>query len=145
MSFNKSNIEEQQRNIHLADDQEQPNPDKIWEDVIGLLEQREAWCDRTKYQGYDKTKFVNKMKDIFTELYYKTPTIFEKCCDGDFENEDEVEKLEYMLDMTRELRKNPSKKNYDNVTKKVGERFADEYVNPVLNKLNEDKKIVEED
>ena len=145
MSFNKINLEEQQRDIHLADYNEQPNPDKIWEDVIGLLEQREAWCEHTNYKGYDKNKFVDKMKDKYSELYYKTPTIFEKCCDGDFENDDEVEKLEYMLDMTRKLRKDPSKKNYDNMTKTVGERFANEYVNPILNKLNSDKKIVEEE
>lgn len=143
MSLDYKSIQEQQKNIHLSDESEQPNPDKIWEDVIGLIECRENWDNKTEFINYDKQKFVNEMKDKFDELYFKTPTIFEKCCNGDFDDESEIEKLEYMLEMTRQLRLNSSKENYDNITKKVGEKIANEYVNPVLDKINSDKKITE--
>lgn len=135
MSLDYKSISEQQKNIHLADNSEQPDPDKIWTDVIELIECREKWIEHTEFLGYDKQKFVNEMKDKFEELYFKTPTIFEKCCNGDFENESEFDKLEYMLDMTRKIRQNSSKDNYDNITKIVGEKFADEYINPLVDKM----------
>ena len=42
-----------------------------------------------------------------------------------------------MIEMSKKIQKDPS--SFDNVNKEIGKKFADEYVNPIVEKLNKEK------
>ena len=118
-------------------------PDEIWDVVISLMEEREKWTNKEKYQNLSKNDFIKIMMKDFEELYHFAPTLFEKCCVGDFEKEDEFNKLVYMLEMVKVIENKED--TYENVNKRVGEKFAEEYVNPIVEKLEEKRKKEEEE
>jgi len=49
-----------------------------------------------------------------------------------------MDKLKYMLDMIRSM--GEKKTTYENASKEVGQRFADEYVKPLVDKLEREKR-----
>ncbi len=49
-----------------------------------------------------------------------------------------MDKLKYMLDMMRTM--GEKKTTYENASKEVGQRFADEYIKPLVDKLENEKK-----
>jgi len=113
-------------------------PDEVWNDVIALIENREKWSVNQKFRGFNKNDFIRQMMRDFENLYSFCPTLFEKCCEGDFEQEDEFNKLVYMLEMMRKIENKED--TFENVNKKVGEKFAEEYINPIVDKLEEKRK-----
>jgi hypothetical protein len=118
-------------------------PDEVWTDVIALIENREQWSINKKFRGFNKPQFIKQMMIDFENLYSFCPTLFEKCCEGDFEQEDEFDKLVYMLDMMRKIENKED--TFENVNKSVGKKFADEYINPIVDKLEEKRKKEEEE
>lgn len=118
-------------------------PDEVWDIVIKLIEEREEWVKQNRYKNFTKSEFVKTMMMNYDDFYHYAPTLFEKCCEGDFEDEKEFNKLVYMLEMTRVIENKED--TYDNVNKKVGEKFAEEYVSPIVEKLEEKRKREEEE
>lgn len=109
------------------------DPDTVLETVINLIEDREKWLDRKDYTTLNKRAFIIKMREKYLDLAETAPTIFEKCCEGEFEKEENIQKLEYMIEMSKKIRTNPNK--YEDINKEVGAKFAKEYITPVVNKL----------
>ena len=69
------------------------------------------------------------------ELFKDCPTIFKQCMEGSME----LDKLNYMLNMMKKVSNNES--SYEQASKDVGQRFADEYLNPLVEKLDKEKGI----
>ena len=123
--------------LDMKIDDDPLDPNKVWEDVINLIESREQWINKQKYKSATKKEFYNTMTIKYKELYTKTPTLFEKSCNGGFESEEEIQKLEYMIEMSNKIKNNSD--TFENINKEVGKKFADEYVNPIVEKLDKEK------
>lgn len=142
MSSKKSKkiIEREMLNVNkedMLDEKEQLDPDYVWETVINVIEDYESWKDETNYKGKTNVQFKDEMKQKYGKLYLNAPGIFTKCCNGDFTNEAEFDKLVYMLEMSRKIRRGDDTR--DNVEAEVGKKFAAEYVQPVIDKLDKKK------
>jgi hypothetical protein len=122
----------------MLDEEESLNPDYVWETVIDVLEDYESWKDQTSHKGKTNKQFTEDMKKKYGKLFLNAPGIFTKCCNGDFQKDDEFDKLVYMLEMSRKIRCGGD--THENVEREVGKRFADEYVKPTIDKL-EDKRL----
>ena len=136
-NINVSNVNITPEMLDTKIDDNPLNHDQVWEDVINLIEDREKWINKEKYKTSNKKQFYSLMTEKYKELYTKTPTLFEKSCNGGFEKEEDIQKLEYMIEMSKKIQKDPS--SFDNVNKEIGKKFADEYVNPIVEKLNKEK------
>lgn len=110
------------------------DPKKILESVIFLMNSREEWLSNKKYTDLNRNKFELLMQSKEGYLYEECPTLFKQCMEGSME----MDKLKYMLNMMEKVNKNES--SYENVTKAVGERFAEEYINPLVKKLDKEKE-----
>lgn len=138
MSSKKSKqiIEREMENVNKEDmlgENEQLSPDFVWETVIKVLEDYENWKSQKSFKGKTNEQFTSEMKTKYSKLFLNAPGIFTKCCNGDFQKEDEFEKLVYMLEMTRKIRRGDD--TYENIEAQVGERFSNEYVKPTIDKL----------
>lgn len=138
MSSKKSKqiIEREMQNVNKEDmlgENEQLSPDFVWETVIEIIGDYENWKDQKSFKGKTNEQFTTEMKTKYSKLFLNAPGIFTKCCNGDFQKEDEFEKLVYMLEMTRKIRRGDD--TYENIEAQVGERFSNEYVKPTIDKL----------
>ena len=111
------------------------DPDKIWEEANALKKDRYEWKMGLNHKDCNKEEFVQKMEKTYKYLKESSSTIF-----NNFIEEDNIEmdKLKYMLDMMRSM--GEKKTTYENASKEVGQRFADEYVKPLVDKLDKEKK-----
>ena len=113
------------------------DPAKIRECVNGIILERKRWRNGEDYHGFTKKEFGEVMVSKYTYLSDNSKTMFEKCIDGEMDNPDQMQKLEYMLSMLERVQ---SKQNtYENVSKEIGQKFADEYVKPLVDKLDAEK------
>ena len=81
------------------------------------IEQWKSWCDENA-----------------PYLKEKVPTLFNMIV----EKECDIDKLNYMLHMYSQVYN--GQKSQENAEKEVGQRFANEYVKPLVDKLENDKK-----
>ena len=109
------------------------DPDKIWEEANGLKKDRYEWKMGLNHRIVIKKNLLKRWnKHINKE---SSSTIFKNFIE---EDNIEMDKLKYMLDMMRSM--GEKKLSYENASKEVGQRFADEYVKPLVDKLNKDKE-----
>ena len=111
------------------------DPDKIWEEANGLKKDRYEWKMGLNHRDCNKEEFIKKMEQTYKYLKESSSTIFKNFIE---EDNIEMDKLKYMLDMMRSM--GEKKLSYENASKEVGQRFADEYVKPLVDKLNKDKE-----
>ena len=111
------------------------DPDKIWEEANALKNDRYRWKMGMNHKDCNREEFVQKMEKTYKYLKESSSTIFNNIID---EDNIEMDKLKYMLDMMRSM--GEKKTTYENASKEVGQRFADEYVKPLVDKLEKEKK-----
>uniref|UniRef100_A0A6C0EFE9 Uncharacterized protein n=1 Tax=viral metagenome TaxID=1070528 RepID=A0A6C0EFE9_9ZZZZ len=111
------------------------DPDKIWEEANALKNDRYKWKMGLNHKDCNKEEFVQKMEKTYKYLKESSSTIFNNIID---EDNIEMDKLKYMLDMMRSM--GEKKTTYEHASKEVGQRFADEYIKPLVDKLENEKK-----
>ena len=111
------------------------DPDKIWEEANALKNDRYRWKMGLNHKDCNKAEFVQKMEKTYKYLKESSSTIFNNLIE---EDNIEMDKLKYMLDMMRTM--GEKKTTYENASKEVGQRFADEYIKPLVDKLENEKK-----
>tara|TARA_B100001964_G_C13853905_1_gene431375 strand:- start:120 stop:497 length:378 start_codon:yes stop_codon:yes gene_type:complete len=114
------------------------DPVKVRQDVNGIINERKRWKNNEDYHGFTKKEFGQVMVSKYPYLSDNSRTMFEKCIDGEMEQPDQMEKLEYMLSMLERVQGNQH--SYENVSKEIGQKFADEYVKPLVDKLDKEKE-----
>jgi hypothetical protein len=109
------------------------DPDYVWNTVNKIIDEREKWSKSINHIGLSLEEFGKEMSIIYEQLLNDSPGIFLMTIEGRMD----LEKLKYMLDMSRNI--NNGKSTFEDASKSVGDKFAKEYVNPILEKLNNEK------
>lgn len=111
------------------------DPDKIWEEANALKKDRYEWKMGLNHKDCNREEFVQKMEKTYKYLKDSSSTVFNNLFEEDIFD---MEKLKYMLDMMRSM--GEKKTTFENASKEVGQRFADEYVKPLVDKINKEKE-----
>lgn len=110
-----------------------PDPDKILRDVNGITKKRKDWVCGRYMHGADINSFTEAMRKEFTYLDENAQSIFIKVINNDIQ----MEILKEMLDSLKKLRNGANK---DAVEKELGKKLGDRYVQPLVDKLEEEKR-----
>jgi hypothetical protein len=115
------------------------DPDKIWEEANGLKKDRHEWKMGINFKACNELEFKAEMEIKYA--YLKTCSF---CIYTNFLNGEnlEMDKLKYMLDMMRSLKE--KKMSHEEASKEVGATFAEQYIKPLVDKLEKEKKEKEE-
>lgn len=119
------------------------DPDKIWEEANALKKDRYEWKMGLNHKDCNREEFVQKMEKTYKYLKESSSTVFNNLLEEDIFD---MDKLKYMLDMMRSM--GEKKTTFENASKEVGQRFADEYIKPMVDKMkeeNEEKKEEEKE
>ena len=108
---------------------------KILNSVKYIINERDAWLTNKKYTELNRNQFELKMQTEEEDLFNECPTIFKQCMEGSMD----LDKLNYMFGMMKKVHKNES--TYEQASRDVGQRFAEEYLNPLVEKLDKEKGI----
>lgn len=111
------------------------DPDKIWEEANALKKDRYEWKMGLNHKDCNREEFVQKMEKTYNYLKESSSTVFNNLLKEDIFD---MDKLKYMLDMMRSM--GEKKTTFENASKEVGQRFADEYIKPLVDKINKEKK-----
>lgn len=110
------------------------DPEKIWKEANGLKNQRYEWKMGINHKDCNREEFIAKMETTYSYLKESSETIFKNLIeDDDFD----MKKLKYMIDMLRSMKS--KEKTFESASKEVGEKFAEEYIKPLVNKLDKEK------
>ena len=113
-------------------------PDEVEKRIIEITKSRRQWRSKDACRGVSVGDFKKKMLEEHSDFLKKCPILFEKAVNGDFEKKDDQNKLKYMLSMMSKVNKKTH--TFEDASKEVGQRFADEYVKPLVEKLDKEKK-----
>ena len=111
------------------------DPDKIWEEANALKKDRHEWKMGINFKACNELEFKEEMETKYAYLKECSSSIFTNFLNG--ENL-EMDKLKYMLDMMRSLKE--KKMSHDEASKEVGATFAEQYIKPLVDKLDKEKK-----
>ena len=116
------------------------NPYIVEEQILKLLKDRLNWLtnETDEFNGMSLNDFENEMKTRYKRLMDSSETLFKKALAGDFDQPQNVNKLIEMLAMMKKVYHNKIDKYQADV--QMGQRYANEYLNPLMDKLNKDKK-----
>ena len=110
------------------------DPDKVDKCVNELLKKREQWENGTSYSGCSLSEFETHMETECEYLAKNCVSLFKMTVAGSLN----MEYLANMLNLMREVQSGRQKK--DVADKIVGQRLADVYVQPLVDKLEKEKK-----
>lgn len=115
------------------------NPYVVEEQILKLLKDRLNWLtnDDDELTGMSLSDFEAEMKTRYKRLMDSSETLFKKALAGDFDQPQNVNKLLEMLAMMKKVYHNKIDKYQADVA--MGQRYANEYLNPLMSKLNKDK------
>ncbi len=102
------------------------NPEQIQEEVLGLMSDMRTWISKREITKITKEQFSEEMKTKYEYLHTNSSTLFDRCIAGDLN----MEQFTYMISMLKKLN---TGKDYQEVSKEVGQKLVDVYVKPMLN------------
>ena len=111
------------------------DPDKIWEEANALKKDRYEWKMGLNHKDCNREEFVQKMEKIYNYLKESSTTIFNNLI---AEDNFDMDKLKYMLDMMRSM--GEKQISFEDASKEVGQRLADEFVKPLVDKIDKEKR-----
>ena len=114
------------------------NPDDILSLINQVKSQFCAWKNKTDYHDFSEKEFREVMESKFPDFSKSKKILFEKCINGDFTQHQEMSKLMYMLDKMKQIQAQQT--NFEDASKEVGQKFADEYVQPLVDRLDAKKE-----
>tara|TARA_B110000967_G_C18554204_1_gene396874 strand:- start:87 stop:494 length:408 start_codon:yes stop_codon:yes gene_type:complete len=114
------------------------DPDKIWEESNALKTDRHEWKMGINFKEYNELEFKSEMETKYAYLKMCSSSIYTNFLNG--ENL-EMDKLKYMLDMMRSLK--DKKMSHEEASKEVGATFAEQYIKPLVDKLEKEKEELE--
>jgi len=109
--------------------------DKIWDEANRFSTDKYNWKMGKDFKDCNETEFTTKMEIKYNYLKSNTSSIFNQIIQ---QEKIDMDKLKYMLDMLRSIGKKQI--SFENASKEVGQKFADEYVKPLVDKLDKEDK-----
>jgi len=98
---------------------------KIKSEVERLCDDTIHWHHKRIYIDKNKEEFTIEMKSKYEYLFTNSPTLFERCIQGDLN----MQQLNYMLAMIKKVN---SGADYQTTSTEVGQHMVDIYVKPLL-------------
>jgi hypothetical protein len=83
-------------------------------------------------------KFAEIMKGKYAYLFKSSEGLFNKCLSNEFREKQNLVRIEEMLKHLKNIYNGRVKR--ETVDKQLGAKYAKEYVDPLVNKLNSEKK-----
>ena len=90
--------------------------------------------NKKSYQNLNLDQFKHKLKKKYNNLSTKFPTIFEKTINGTMD----MNRLKFMLNMINKVNNNEITEH--NASVQIGEKLVNEYVKPMIDKLETKNK-----
>lgn len=115
------------------------DPDKIWQQANSLKQERYEWKMGLNHKDCNREEFITKMETTYSYLKESSNTIFKNLIE---EDEFDMKKLKYMIDMLNSMKN--KNKTFENASKEVGEKFAEEYIKPLVDKLDKEQQQEED-
>jgi hypothetical protein len=115
------------------------DPDKIWDEANKLKQDRYNWKMGKDFQDCNKEDFTKRMQTKYNYIFTSSSTMFKNLIEDDMFD---MNKLEYMINLMRSMK--DKKKTFETASQEVGKRFADEYIQPLVDKLDKEKSEKEE-
>lgn len=107
--------------------------DRIMMEILDIT--KELTAQKTKPQTIqEKEHFKKNMRHKFRYIANNSETLFDKALRGDFAKDEEIAKLEYLFDKMNSIKSGRQSK--DEAEKDIGQKFAEEYVQPVIDRLD---------
>ena len=94
----------------------------------------EKFDNKKSYQNLILDQFKHKLKKKYNNLSTKFPTIFEKTINGTMD----MNRLKFMLNMINKVNNNEITEH--NASVQIGEKLVNEYVKPMIDKLETKNK-----
>ena len=113
------------------------NPYKIEVELISLLKDRTRWRTGQDFKDLNPTKFQETMKITYKYLYETSPSLFKGSFDGMFDTPVGRDHIKHMIKLMKDIY--DGKKIQEDVDKQLGKELADEYIKPIIDKLEKDK------
>lgn len=113
------------------------NPYKIEIELVSLLKNRNEWRTGQGFKDLNPQQFKDKMKETYSYLYETSETMFKSALDGMFDTHAGMKRIQYMIKLMKDIYE--GNKKQDDVDKQLGKELAEEYVNPIIDKLEKDK------
>jgi len=110
------------------------DPNLVEKNVNELLAKRKSWENGTSYSGCSLSEFETHMETECEYLAKNCVSLFKMTVAGSLN----IDYLTNMLNLMKEIQSGRQKK--DVADKIVGQRLADVYVQPLVDKLEKEKK-----
>ena len=114
------------------------DPYQIETEYNNLLNERKDWMVGKQHSELNRDNFELKMQSKYAYLYVSSKRIFDKCMQGELDNKHNKGKLDMMINYLKQIHDN--NRSQADVEKEFGQILADEYVNPIVNKIESEKK-----
>jgi hypothetical protein len=110
------------------------DPNQVDKNVKELLSKRNKWVEGKLYVGCSVEEFSVHMETEHDYLFKNAVTLFKMCVEGTLD----MQKLTQMLMLMRQVQS--GQHNKETADKIVGKKLADVYVQPLVDKLEKEKK-----
>ena len=110
------------------------DPNLVEKSVNELLSKRKEWVEGKKYLNCSLSEFETHMETECEFLFKNCVSLFKMTISGKLN----LNQLKNMLDLMRQVQSGKQKK--DIADKIVGEKLANVYVKPLVDKLEKEKK-----
>lgn len=114
------------------------NPYTIESELNCLINDRLNWKTGKAYTDINLEEFNNKMKETYKYLNSASPMLFEKACSGFMDNKTNLNMMRNMLKLSQNIYDGKCKQA--DADKYLGQQLANQYVNPIIEKLDKDNK-----
>ena len=105
-------------------------------EIIKLKDDRLNWLKGHYLKQETLEGFKKKMKTKYTYLFGVSELLFNKIVEGDMDAPENFKRLQKMIALSKQIY--DGKKKQSEVDKQLGKELADEYVQPIIDKLNKD-------
>lgn len=109
------------------------DPDRVLKEVNEIREKRTQWDNGNFMRGTSIEEFISAMEEQYSYLNNNAVTLFQKCISKDLD----MNRLREMIGYLRQMKRGRDK---ESIEKEIGEKLANRYVQPVLDKIEREKK-----
>ena len=110
------------------------DPNQVDKSVKELLVKRKQWLAGSLHSGSSVEEFSVHMETECDYLFKNALSLFKMCVEGTLD----IRKLDQMLTLMRQVQS--GQQNKETADKIVGKKLADVYVQPLVDKLDAEKK-----
>jgi hypothetical protein len=114
------------------------DPDELIKVIQKIRTDRNDWKQKKRFLKFNENDFINYVKKEHEIFVKKAPGLFEKITSGDLDNPQEMVRLIHMIDRMRAIKNQET--TLEDESKIIGQKYADEFVKPLVDKLDKERE-----